>query len=218
MNREAAMGNNFFTSNSSHQNIIAWIFILFLIGSILTGCAPTPQRSISDIDLLIGLDDYPDEWDMYPKKDHLVSEEGQVSGAYVTFYYKDAPVMIRSGEEIYHYKNTNKAKFHYKRLRDLYINDERYYVTTAWESPSTFSFVSSHADDWKFACAGSNFSLGELTGNTRTICTYIARYQEYVVKFDTTIEAEGKIFMTIEQLQSIVEAIDEDMKVIGNEE
>ncbi len=197
--------------------ISTWI-IIFLIGSILACCTRMPQRSISDIDLLIGLDAFPEEWEMYPKKDRLETDEGQESGAYVVFYYQDALIMVRSGEDIYHYKSSKGAEFHFNRLRDIYFNDEGFYVTKAWETPTGFSFISNIADDQKFACAGSNFSLGLLTGNSRTICSYLARYQEYIVLLNTTVEAEGKTYMSIEQLQSIIEKIDKKMEAIINSE
>jgi hypothetical protein len=192
-----------------------WI-IIFLTGSILASCTRVPEKSISDIDLLISLDAYPDEWEMYPKKDHLETDEGQESGAYVIFNNKDDLKMVRSGEDIYHYKSSKRAEFHYNRLRDTYFNDEGFYVTTPWEIPSDLSFISNIADDQKFACSGSNFSLGSQTGNSRTICSYLARYQEYIVSVNTTVEAEGKTYMTIEQLQSIIEKIDKKMEAIIN--
>jgi hypothetical protein len=193
--------------------IISYMLIM-VICSGASGCKQEPDRRIDDIDLLVDSTVYPDNWEWLKTSGKPVENEGQISGSYIIFYSTEAPVIVRSGETIFHYKNPDKAERHFIRLQDSLFNDTSVYRTTKWEAPIAFSFNSKIADDWKFACAGSNFSLGGYLGDSRTVCTYLAQYDEYVVEFSTTIEVDGVSYITIDQLQIIIEAIDLKMIVI----
>jgi len=87
----------------------------------------------------------------------------------------------------------------------FYVDNEflkREAVVTPWSIPHGWSYESQVADRFKFACA-------ELVILSRfRNCTAVAQYDEYVSVFSTRMSPE---YMTLEDLESILDAIDERM-------
>jgi hypothetical protein len=143
--------------------------------------------------------------------DATEDEEGQESGAKIIFYVVDTHYLARSGEEVYRYNSEQRAARHYERIRNTYFNDDRASLTTPWTIPEGFTFVSVFADQWHFGCAGSNFSPVPEMGAQRTICIYLAQYQEFLVFFTITTEVDAEIMIDIKDIVHIVEAMDARM-------
>jgi hypothetical protein len=87
----------------------------------------------------------------------------------------------------------------------FHVDDEfakREAVVTPWAIPQGWSYESQVADRFKFACA-------ELVILSRfRNCTAVAQYDEYISIFSTHMSSE---YMTLEDLQNILKAIDENM-------
>jgi len=184
---------------------------LILISIVSTGCGASKQRNFADADLLIDESAMPNDWSLAERSYNMTVKEGQESGAYITFYYTGTSLFVRGGEDVYRYKNNKRAAWHYKRFETDHFNDASVYRTTPWQVPEGFHFSSSSSEQWRFACAGSNFTVGSITGNTSTVCIYLAQYDEFLVFFSITIERDGAIFISIEQIISILDALDQNM-------
>lgn len=77
------------------------------------------------------------------------------------------------------------------------------YTVSPWEAPEQWSYQSSVADRFKFACAEIEpFDLGHVVWK----CRAVSQYDEYVSYFSAQLS-----HMTLEDLERIVLAIDERM-------
>ena len=189
----------------------AIIPVLLLSCAFLAGCLPAPERDFLDADLLIDVSVMPGNWDMYQWSDSTNEGEGQESGASVGFYVVGSPYLVHGGERIYRYTSERRATWHYERLEKYYFNDERASLTTPWIIPDGFTFASMSADQWRFGCAGSNFSPVPEMGTESTICMYLAQYQEFLVFFTITTEVDDEVMIDIDEIVHIVEAMDARM-------
>ena len=175
------------------------------------GCLPAPERDFLDADLLIDVSVMPDRWDVFELTDASEDEEGQESGAAVGFYVVGSPYLVLGRERIYRYTSERRAARHYERIEGGYFNDERASLTTPWTIPDGFTFASISADQWRFGCAGSNFSPVPEMGTESTDCIYLAQYQEFLVFFTITTERDDEVMIDIDEIVHIVEAMDARM-------
>lgn len=176
-----------------------------LLMVLVVGCASSPpERELAIRDLLIDEDHYPSDWVLCEGPDNKAANEGQEEGVFITFN-TDAPVIVRSGEDVYRYGSQFKAAWHYGRFERQYFNDDSVYNLTPWSLPAELPYVSTIADQSRFACAEKEF------GYRSTICIFIGQYEEYLVFSTATIEAEGVSYMEFSELQVILQAIDQAM-------
>ncbi len=121
------------------------------------------------------------------------------------FWYKDG-VRISKGlatahEQIFVYKSSFDART---------VSYPSEYWATYWEGwitsgagyiPQGWSYRPPHADRFEFKCwGGDGIAKPEL-------CSFILRYEEYIIVFDTPIAD----YMTLDNLQRILEVIDHEM-------
>jgi hypothetical protein len=185
--------------------------LLFILISLLVcNCAP-PSRNFKDSDLLINQSAMPANWTLV-ETDNSVENEGQKSGAFIAFQFEGTSYWDRGGEKIYRHSDSLTAAFRYKQFENDYFNDKSVYRTTPWQVPDGFEFSSSLAKQWRLACAGSNFGIPDSQIPDK-LCIYLAQYDEFLVFFSITKEVNGESTITIEQVASIVKAIDEKMEI-----
>ena len=186
--------------------------LLIVISTIFVyvGCTANQERNFADSELLINKYDVPDDWKEVEHSNSYDFREGEKSGSYIIFQYIKTPHLVRCGEDIYHYKTNRQAARNYQRLERYHYNDESFYRTTPWLIPEEFSFSSTTAEEWRFACAGSSFTLSPSEENS-VICTFLARYDEFIILFNITIEMGGFDFSSIAQVEDVIRKMDQRM-------
>lgn len=185
---------------------------LFLISIILiSGCGkPAPNRNFLDSELLLRLSDLPEGWVAAKSTDNGIEKEGAEQYSLRYYQYSLTSYLVKSGEDLYRYKDLGIAYNNYKWFKKYYFSQSSRDVTP-WETPSDFQFTSMATERWHFACGISIFSPAPEFGKKRKICTYLAQYDEFVVNFGITIEVDDQVFMTIQDVTKIIETIDQRM-------
>lgn len=179
------------------------IVIAGLLMVLVVGCSSAPPaRDFAIQELLIDEDHYPSDWVLCEGPGNKLANEGQEEGVYITFD-TDAPVLVRSGEDVFRYASQRKAARHYDRFERDYFNDNSVYTLTPWTLPVELPYVSTVANQSRFACAKKEF------GYRSTICIFIGQYEEFLVFATATIEAEGVDYMEFSELEVILKAIDQ---------
>lgn len=181
--------------------------------ALLYGCGSAPERSFADADLLIDESDLPNGWALTQTGviERTTDDEGQESGASVSFYATDTTYSARMIERVFRYRSTHDASWHYSRQEKESLNDKGFYRTTPWQTPPGFTFTSALASQWRFACAGSSFTLGLDPSTHSTICVYLAQYDEFLIFFSAKMEIDGQTLITVSELEQVIEAIDRKM-------
>jgi hypothetical protein len=179
------------------------------VAILLVACGSTPHRTFSDADLLVSPSVVPSDWSLDQVYESVHDSEGQESGAAIGFLAESPPYIARALETVYRYSSTGKAVGYYERFERAYFNDASIYRTSPWEVPPGFVFSSASAHQWRFGCAGSNFSIGPESGRRSVICNYLAQYDEFLVLFTVTMEIDDHSFMTLTELTTVIEAIDQ---------
>jgi hypothetical protein len=73
-----------------------------------------------------------------------------------------------------------------------------------WHAPAELAYESPVADQYRFQC-------GVYSGSTRRTCQAVGQYEEYLVRFHTTIDPDHPRCMSFSDLESILVTIDERM-------
>jgi hypothetical protein len=179
--------------------ILLW-FAIFVVG-----CTAQPQRNFTDQDLLFDDSIVPAGWEFVEANEVSPGvDEGQTSGAYKTYYNALIPYWARLGETVYRYAKVSQARWHYGRMQKEIFNDQAYYNTTPWQSPSEFTFSSQSANQWRFGCAGSAF-----IHENDVDCIYLAQYEEFTVMMTFANQVNGQESLSLEDIQRIVTHVDE---------
>jgi len=185
--------------------------LLFLLGIVIGCTQSTPKRNFQDNELLLQLSDLPKGWVPAESTDNGIENEGAEQYSIRYFQYQLTSYIVKSGEDLYRYRDIGIAYRNYKWFEKYYFSQSARDVTP-WETPLEFTFTSSSANRWHFACALSSFSPTPEFGKESKICTYLAQYEEYVVNFGVTIEVNNQVFMSIEDVTKVIEIIDQRMR------
>jgi hypothetical protein len=185
------------------------LLIIAVIASLI-GCTTPQLRDFADANLLIYVSSLPENWKI-AESGKIDDEEGQISGAYINFYATNTPLFVRSSENIYHYSSGQKAFKHYQRMLALYQGVQA--RGTEWQTPTSFNYSSNLADQWHFACQNWFPPFGPEFGKERIICVLLARYEEFIVRFMVPMQVDDQQFFTVDQVELIVEAIDQKVKI-----
>ena len=191
---------------------ILFLTILSIVSTLfLSGCGkPAPKRDFPDSELLLKLSDLPEGWVAAESTDNYIEKDYAEQYSLRYYQYSLTKYLVKSGEDLYRYKNLGIAYNNYKRLKKYYFSQSARDLTP-WETPPEFRFTSSSTERWHFACGVSTFSPAPEFGKKRKICMYIAQYDEFVVKFGVTIEVDDQVFMNIQDVTKIIETIDQRM-------
>lgn len=188
-----------------------WILVISGVAYLLfTTChTPAPKRDFVEVDLLIDVADMPNKWQEaeYSANDPYDKEAAE-NNAFRYFRYTDTPYLAKAGEDIYRYKNQSLAARNYQWFEREYLEPSNYDITS-WQTPEGFEFHSAFANRWSFVCAYNTFSPAPEFGHKARICQYLAQYQEFIVLFGITIERDDKIFITVNDVRTILVKLDE---------
>lgn len=168
--------------------------IIFLSAMLLSGCIldlliPAPDRLFTPQDILIEIDDLPEGWVVMFGPRKVVDNTRSNNSAEIAFAPYDNPQKRRVTLEVFRYSSERGAKSDFS-------------VASSFPGETDidgWSFVSSAADEQKISCF--TYSNSEFP-----ICTWIARYHEFVVEFYVWI---GNDRLSIGEMEIIVITIDE---------
>ncbi len=192
-------------------SVFSLIFVIFLMG-----CNSTPSRSISLREMLIDESELPDGWEIIKLGPDPIVHFGQDNAIEMIFYYMADPRrLIRGGITIYQFDRENKAIQSYERLEKTFFNQDDVSVITPFFVPEGFSFTSSIANQWRFSCHGDSFQ-GLIEKST--ICQSLTRYEEFVVFSNINTEYQREAVISTEEMQSLFEAIDQQIVTILEEQ
>jgi len=177
----------------------------------ISSCVTAPQRDFSDADLFLSNSNLPKGWEVAGRFPKVTDNEGQKSGGVVSFYALDTVYDARITQRIYRYDSDGTAGRHYARFETGMFSDESVYRTTPWITPEEFTFSSQAAKQWRFACAGSNFTIGPSTGTYSTICRYLAQYDEFLVIIYVDLEIDNEVFISVPEIATVILSADQQM-------
>lgn len=136
-------------------------------------------------------------------------EYGERESLYVGFAHEGLEAYTAgASQRVYRYRNELDAAIVYTLLFSG-KGFPNHIMTTPWDVPEEWSYQSPIADHFRFEC-------GELDSvPPEWICETIARYDEYVSVFTSELSPD---YMTLEDLERILVAIDDRMAVyLGKE-
>jgi hypothetical protein len=181
---------------------------LIVVFNLLISCRSAPQRDFSDKDLLIDEQAMPETWklsDSAAAKE--LFREGEVSGAYINFQFKNSPYyIVRGGEDVYRYSSSFRAAWRYKAISDSHLTPN--IAGEVWSKPDEIDFVSPWADRQLIVCQERESKLWGEFGGFRNICEYLAQYDDFLISFMITTSVEGQEYITMEEVESIIEEVD----------
>jgi hypothetical protein len=171
--------------------------------TVLTVWPVTRARPVATEDLLIDVSTFPRGWyNPFDAEPIPEREYGEQESLYVGFAHEGLPpYTVGASHTVYRYRNELDAAI----LYTLEFSEKRFanhYMITPWAVPEGWSHESTVAQRFKFAC-------GEVDSvPPESVCEGVAQYDEYISVF--TAELSGQ-YMTLEQMRSILVAIDERM-------
>ena len=119
---------------------------IFLVSaSILTGCTqPAPKRSFLDSELLLKFSDLPEGWVAAESTDNYIEKDYAEQYSLRYYQYSLTTYLVKSGEDLYRYKNLGIAYNNYKRLKKYYFFSEcpRSYTMGDTARISVYEFIS----------------------------------------------------------------------------
>lgn len=183
--------------------------VMCLWAILLSACETAPQRSFLDADLFLALTDMPSGWAIAESISKVTDNEGQVSGAAISFYALDTKYDARFTQIIYRYSGNGTAARHYDRFENDMFSDTSVYRTTPWAIPANFTFSPKAAEHWHFGCAGSNFTIGPSTGTRSTICRYLAQHDEFLVILYIDMKIDEEAFISVLEINKVIETMDQ---------
>lgn len=155
-----------------------------------------PSRSFRVADLDIPNEMYPENTDIKPMV--YLSEEFDTidDGAQLAYWHDRAcGYLCSSSYGVLRYPSLRTAKDAYSEIvRDVMTFGQ-------WDASTGLSFVSTKADQVYLVC-------GQTPASER--CVFVARYQEYVIDFNSNVDAQ----MTRERFDAIVAFI--DRQIVGH--
>jgi hypothetical protein len=185
-----------------HFNFISLTIILILIATnfacVLGVFIPAPKRAFTSTDLLIGLNDMPQDRVYYLDRKKVGDNTRNSDSSEIAF---------SSGRQL------DRWDFKQSVFRNPSIEGAKMAYSEAITFPGEtnikgWTFSSSIADEQKISCFTYSNSVVP-------VCTWEARYQEFVVE---VIAGIFPGYLSIEEMQNLVEKIDSKFtKYIGGE-
>lgn len=165
---------------------------------VIYGQPKTRAQPVNIYDLMVDVSAFPQGWYVEfgpshpPPGKHL---RGENEGLYVQFGARGFDA--RAMHVVCRYQNDLQATVSFYVDNEFPKGD---FVVTPWAVPEEWSYASTVADRFKFACAELDV-LGLFTN-----CTAVAQYDEYISVFRTHVSSK---YMTLEDLERVLKAIDE---------
>lgn len=166
---------------------------------LLTSCflgtlIPAPERSFTPQDTLINIHDLPEGWVLMFGPREVIDNTRSNDSSEIAFAPKNYPQNRSVTQEVFRYSSIEGAKADYSTEASL----------PGETNIDGWSFVSDTADEQKLSCY-------KYPNSEFPICTWIARYDEFVVELYIRI---GNERMSLEEMESIVILIDERIKTL----
>jgi hypothetical protein len=178
----------------------------------LTACGKVPERNFDTYELLVDQSIMPDHWDIVEYEEETFENEGQEDGSYIIFQKNDVDYFVRAGEDIFRYESVSKAKWHYKRIVNYFLNKNAYDLTE-WETPVWFHFEPNNTDNWRFACAKHQNVIPLDSSENSIVCRYIAEYEEFLVSVVITKAIDDQVMIEDKDAEEFIIEIDKKMEV-----
>jgi hypothetical protein len=162
-------------------------------------------RPVATEDLLIDLSVFPRGWyDPFDPEPIPEREYGEQDSLYVGFAHEGLPpYTVGASHTVYRYRNELDAAI----LFTLEFSGKgfaNHYMITPWAVPEGWSYTSTVAQRFTFACGEVDFVVPKPT------CKAIAQYDEYISVFRSELSPD---YMTLPQAQAVLAAIDERMSL-----
>lgn len=191
-------------------NCVGLLFVCIALATLCTVVSVWPKtrtRPVDMHDLMVDVSVFPQGWYVFfgPATIPERARRGERGSLYIVFY----PEGFESGidgayHEVYRYRNeTDAAIAFYSEFLGNEFPNLREAMITSWAVPEEWSYESSTADRFKFACAEF-----EILDRLSRSCKAVAQYDEYISVFRTHVSPE---YMTLEDLERVLRAIDERM-------
>jgi hypothetical protein len=197
--------------------LLFWVVLLVTCAA-LTACgqavrpATTRAERIDMLDLMLDVSPFPEAWERCvgpAQQPPNLRPERHASEFWFVGFCPTRSERFEQGNDgaehdVFRYVDPLEAAtaFYGTFLREDFSNR---YTTSPWSVPEGWSYQSDTADGFRFACAETETL--DLRRHVRK-CRAVAQYAEYVSSFTTTLEPE---YMTLEQLERVLVAIDERM-------
>jgi len=174
------------------RSLIWWMFAGVALTAVLyiISCTPgqghTPERSFTTMDLLIDVEAMPPGWRSFPAfkpADYYCVRDC----ASIDFEADSESVRRSAYQDVFRYKDAKTARRIYAEIS-----------SSPGETPSEWSYRTSAADEFRFACY-------DYEGQEPPLCQWTARYQEYVVVFGSWLIPDR---MAIVDMERVAQAID----------
>lgn len=191
----------------SFQSDWRFYIVLFCFVFMLSACGKAPERDFATYELLVERSVMPDHWDVVDYAEETLENEGQEDGSYISFQKNDVDYFARTGEHIFRYASVSKAKWHYKRFVNYYLNKNAYDLTE-WETPVWFQFKPNNTDNWRFACAKHQNVIPLDSSENSIICRYIAQYEEFLVSVVIAKAIDGQVMIEDKDAEAFIIEID----------
>jgi hypothetical protein len=175
----------------------------------------SPKRTFAVEDLLLDSRELPEDWAVLSVSDRPIVHFGHDEAIEMIFYYVPDSTQPNKGRiTISQHRSERRAEQAYTRQERGDFNEDHRSITRPLFVPENFEFISTTADQSQFGCHGSRLE-GLFPEQTR--CTYLARYNKFVVYLGITIERAGQPIATAEEVERLVIAIDRQMtQHLGN--
>jgi hypothetical protein len=196
------------------RKVLLACLVLLLACAALTAVRQATARTekIDMRSLMLDISPFPEEWErcIGPTQQpaHVHPERSASEFWFVGFCPTDSERFEQgidgATHAVFRYGDGLEATFVFYATFLRQDFSERYTISP-WSVPAGWSYTSQVADRFRFACAEMEpFELGRVV----TKCRMATQYGEYVSSFSTTLEPD---YMTLEELERVLVAIDERM-------
>lgn len=194
--------------NVSYRRVFFTLLAMMLLW-LLTSCnqanPPPIERDFTTMDLLLAIEAMPSGWEVVEGTPRpMLSNDGGPDDSYILF--KPATERANMARHfVWHFDSVERAERWYERRILSEFNSNSIANEVPWQTPPTWSFSSSNAQQFYAACATTH-----VLSPTR-VCKGMWQYDEFVVVFSSSIRPE--YLMTEGKFEEIVEKIDQVLAV-----
>ncbi len=166
--------------------------VLIITGMLLlSACTQrAPERYFTTMELLIGLSDMPEGWQVSDGPDRAEDYISREDASGIVFIAQTSSPRQTASHRVYRYDSSAQAKRVYERL---------VLPTEEGESPPTWTYQSSLAEQSHFACY-------DYEGREPPVCTWSGRYEEYIVVFQTWLIPDRMSLTDVERIINVIDA------------
>lgn len=172
---------------------------------LFSACKKTVQQDINNMDLLITIESFPDEWIFGYSNNEKREQEYQLSESYNVFYRTINGLTANLGESVLQYKNKDKAHLSYQNIIEKESTNPLENKLTLLPLPKMIDLSSVKAEEWTFGCY--SIRSGEKS------CHFIGLYDKFIVIFRGIVEINNVEYISFDQLEKVI--LDLDAKIVS---